>query len=171
MTAQQIADATGLKVRTVHRRIQFGLPIEGPHRRGPQPRRFEFRGRLATVAEIMAATGLSRSQVSKRTDGVRFFERDEATDPNAPLHPSCRVLFLDGIADSVSGWSRRLGISREVITYRLKQGWSIRKTLTTPVKFKRKTILRRMVNGWRMAQSRYANQCSSAAISTTREAA
>ncbi|WAJ26280.1 hypothetical protein [Antarcticirhabdus aurantiaca] len=125
---------TGLKVRTILRRIQFGLPIEGPARYGPAPRRFEFRGRLATISEIMAETGLSRSQVGKRTDGQRFFERHELKDPNAPLPDGTRKLFFRGILDSVSGWARRTGIPRSAIDGRLDMGWSVERALIVPVK-------------------------------------
>jgi hypothetical protein len=135
MTAQQIAEATGIKVRTVHRRIQFGLPIEGPARFGPLPRQFAFRGQLATIAEIMDATGLSRSQVSKRTDGIRFFERHELKDPNAPLPDNARVLFFRGIKDSVCGWARRTGIAQSVIRARLDiMGWTLERALIVPSK-------------------------------------
>ena len=134
MTADQIAEATGIKARTVYRRIQFGLPIEGPARFGPAPRQFEFRGRLATMAEIMTETGLSLSQVSKRTDGIRFFEKDELKDPNAPLPEHAHKVFFRGITDSVAGWSRRTGISKFVLHERIVQnGWPLKRALTEPV--------------------------------------
>lgn len=157
MTAQQIAAVTGLKVRTVHRRIQFGLPIEGPVRMGPEPKRYEFRGTSMTARGIMAITGLSRSQVSKRTDGIRCFDRDEATDPNAPLHPNAHVLFFRGISDSICGWARRTGIPHHVIRERINtMGWPVKRALTEPVmrgsqrqRYQRNAeIIRRMLSGF-----------------------
>lgn len=132
LTAQEIADATGIRLRTVHRRLQYGLPIEGPARFGPKPRQFAFRGRFATIAEIMEVTGLSRSQVGKRTDGVKFFERHELTDPHADPHPIEHRLFYRGINDSICGWSRRTGIPHYVIRGRISMGWSIERALTQP---------------------------------------
>lgn len=131
-TVREIAEITGIKPRTVSRRIQLGLPIEGPPRMGPKPRRFLFRGKKKTIAEIMTATGLSRSQVSKRTDGIRFFERWELTDPYAPLPDSSRRIFFKGITDSLSGWARRTGIPRHVIRERIDMGWPLKRALTEP---------------------------------------
>lgn len=156
MTAQQIAEVTGLKVRTVHRRIQFSLPIEGPARRGPEPKRYEFRGKLATAQEIMAETGLSRSQVHKRTDGVRFFDLDETTDPYADFQPNCRFVTYRGIKDSLAGWARRTGIPRHAIAYRIECGWPLKRVLTEPAmrphqrkRYQRNAeIIRRMLEGF-----------------------
>ena len=44
LTAKEIAAITGIKVRTSHRRLQLGLPIEGPAKYGPAPRLINFRG-------------------------------------------------------------------------------------------------------------------------------
>lgn len=134
MTVAQIAEITGLKPRTVYRRIQFRLSIDEPHRMGPRPKRYEFRGELKTAAEIMAITGLSRSQVGKRTDGVRFFDLDEATDPYADLHPNCRVITYRGTKDSIAGWARRTGIPHYVLRERiLSMKWPLKRALTEPV--------------------------------------
>lgn len=140
-TVREIAEITGIKKRTVSRRIQFGLPIEGPARMGPKPRTFMFRGKKKTIADIMVATGLSRSQVSKRTDGKRFFEKWELTDPYADPHPIEHRLFYRGINDSVSGWARRTGIPRHVIQDRLARGWSVKRALTEPAMRKGQRIV------------------------------
>ena len=39
---------------------------------------------------------------------------------------------------SIADWARKLGTSRNVIWYRLSKGWSIEKTLTTPIRQKKK---------------------------------
>lgn len=156
MTAKEIAELTGIKERTVHRRIQHGLPIEGPARFGPEPRRFEFRGRLATLKEIMAETGLSRSQASKRCDGKRFFERTEATDPYPDPPSGWRIVTFNHIADNICGWARRTGIPQFVIRGRLNNGWSVERALTEPPAYKRKTVVGHMLTGWRRASNRYA---------------
>lgn len=44
-----------------------------------------------------------------------------------------RVLMFNGIEKNVTEWSEELGINRETIYKRLRSGWSIEKTLTTPV--------------------------------------
>ena len=131
-SVREIAEIIGVTPRTVNRRIQLGLPIEGPARMGPKPRKFLFRGKKKTIAEIMLATGLSRSQVSKRTDGIRFFEKWELKDPYGDPHPIEHRLFYRGINDSVSGWARRTGIPRHVISERINRGWSVKRALTEP---------------------------------------
>lgn len=157
MTVKEIASLTGIIERTIHRRIQYGLPIDEPPRFGPEPKRYEFRGELMTARQIMAITGLSRSQVSKRTDGIRFFDLDEPTDPYAGPPANARVLFFHGISDSIAGWSRRTGIPHYVIRERiLTMKWPLKRALTEPVmrkgqriRYQRNAeIIRHMLDGF-----------------------
>ena len=49
-----------------------------------------------------------------------------------------RLLTFNNQTHSIAEWARIYGTSRNVIWYRLKQGWSVEKTLTTPfVKYKK----------------------------------
>ena len=50
------------------------------------------------------------------------------------------VLFFDGKEQTISQWSEDLGINRETIYHRLKSGWTIKDTLTKPVRPKRLKI-------------------------------
>ena len=134
MTAPEIAAITGIGLRTTYRRIRLGLPIEDAPRRGPIPKLLEFRGRQCTIAEIAAETGYTRSTVSKRHDGKRFFERGETLDENAGLRTSSTPIFYNGITDSIAGWSRRTGLSRTTISDRLRLGFSVKETLTAPAR-------------------------------------
>jgi hypothetical protein len=43
------------------------------------------------------------------------------------------LLTYDGITDTVTGWSRRAGLTAHVIRKRLRLGWSVEDTLTKPV--------------------------------------
>jgi len=49
-----------------------------------------------------------------------------------------RANFIEynGIRDSMHGWERRLGFKKNIITQRLKSGWSIERALTTPSRVK-----------------------------------
>ena len=57
-----------------------------------------------------------------------------------------------GVVDTLSGWADRLGMSRDTIKLRLRRGWSIEKTLTTPYITKEVGILYRgetlSMRGW-----------------------
>lgn len=44
------------------------------------------------------------------------------------------VLHFDGKSRSVTEWALAIGISKHVLYARLNYGWSIKQTLTTPVK-------------------------------------
>lgn len=45
---------------------------------------------------------------------------------------SNHVLTLNGVSLNIMQWSERVGISDRVLHSRLKRGWSVEKTLTTP---------------------------------------
>ncbi len=45
-----------------------------------------------------------------------------------------RFITFDGVTLTIAQWSERLGYNYNVIYYRLENGWSVEKTLTTPVK-------------------------------------
>lgn len=143
LTATQIAESTGVKLRTVHRRIRCGLPIDDPPRFGPEPRRILFRGEELTIAQIQERTGLSRSQVSKRTCGSRFFEKHELASQLSVSPGNRRMIFFRGKTLSVADWSRETGLPRHMIDYRLGRGWSVERALTTPVRVPIVIILRR----------------------------
>lgn len=165
MTAKEIAELTGLKQRTVYRRFQFGHPIEGKPRFGPQPRLIMFRGEKLTIAQIQERTGLSRSQVSKRTCADRFFERDELSASWGEPHPNARLIFHDCRTQSVSAWSRETRIPRHVITDRLNRGWPVKEALTTPAPIRVTLLLRH--DGKAMSISHWAAElgCAKTTIS------
>lgn len=132
LTAKEIAAITGIKERTVHRRLQLGQPVEGPPRMGPEPKRYDFRGERMTVREIMAATGLSRAQVSRRTDAGRFYELHELRDDFRDHPANCVMITHDGETLCMSAWARRLGVPTATVFSRLVTGWEPIKAITTP---------------------------------------
>lgn len=159
LTVPEIAMLTGLAEATVYRRIRLGRPIEGPHRCGPEPKRFAFRGEMLTAAEIAERTGYSVSHVRRRISGNTYLEGEEARANFADdFHPNCVLLTYRGKTDSLSGWARRTGIPQYVISERLgRKGWTIHRTLTEPNNAKPKTIrkgIRRMVVGFRGMNTR-----------------
>ncbi len=58
---------------------------------------------------------------------VRWATHDE----QARNKTSNRMLTCDGVTLCIADWSRKLGCNSETISRRLKDGWSLKKTLTT----------------------------------------
>ena len=51
---------------------------------------------------------------------------------------SNRILFYNGECKTVSEWAKCLGVNPQTLFRRLKRGWSVEKTLATPIKQNRK---------------------------------
>jgi hypothetical protein len=137
LTAYQIAKRTGMAVRTVYYRLDAGLPLDKPVKRGggPKPKRLLFRGERLTVKEIAARAGVSPMQVYKNQDGERYYEKDERADPFAELPENCVVIVYRGTKDSLAAWSRRIGIKEKTLRNRIRRRkWPVERALTTPVK-------------------------------------
>lgn len=130
-TIKEIAAITGALERKLYYRAKQGLPLDQHVRHGKAPRLIMFRGEQLSIAQIQERTGLSRSQVSKRTCGARFFEIDELKAMGLPC-PNQLLLTHDGRTQNVSAWSREVGLSRTVIRARMKKGWTVTQALTTP---------------------------------------
>lgn len=47
---------------------------------------------------------------------------------------TCKYITFNGITDTVTGWTNRVGFARETIRERLKRGWTVEQALTTPRK-------------------------------------
>jgi predicted DNA-binding transcriptional regulator AlpA len=132
LSAKEIAALVGVTERTINRRIQFDLPLDGEPQLGPKPRRYDFRGEHLTVKEIMAITGLSRASVHRHVSGNRVLEGDELKDPDHEPPANAHVLFFKGVSDTIAGWSRRTGIPACVIHGRVALGWPVQRALTIP---------------------------------------
>lgn len=128
-TANEIAAILGMTVGGVNYRLRNDSPLDEP--RYPQ-RKLTFRGEMLTIQQIVERTGLSRSQVSKRHDGKRFYEKDELkTSASRPWKE--RLITFKGETRNLSDWGKRLGISYQTIADRLDiLGWPIERALTLP---------------------------------------
>lgn len=91
----------------------------------PKAKRYPFRGKRKTVQEIAKIIGLKPRTLYRRIS------------VGLPLEGSLRRGFkprfikFNGIYDHIDEWAKRTGLSRQVITYRLKAGWSLERTLLT----------------------------------------
>jgi hypothetical protein len=52
----------------------------------------------------------------------------------------CKNLQYDGRTKSMTEWAKELNISYDAIAKRLKQGWSVKKALETPIRKKRSVV-------------------------------
>ena len=73
----------------------------------------------------------------ERVDNDKDYSPDNCTWATTPEQGTNqrtnRLITHDGETLTMMQWSRRTGLSKHVIYRRLKKGWSIEKTLTTPL--------------------------------------
>lgn len=158
LTIAEAATLAGVSPRQILRRIRGDVIEEtAPPRGGPKPKRYKFRGRYRTVKEIAALLGCSEGTVYNRRSVGCVLELDEI----APLPPEGanneRRIRFRGITHNIAEWGRITGFGRWCIYQRLdKLGWSIERTLTTPVAHPRRFGLARMTQAFRRARNAHA---------------
>ena len=91
----------------------------------------EFNGRRQTLAQWSNELGIGQSTLFLRIRAGWPIERaltepvHEQKRPNTP-----KQITLNGITDTIAGWSRRTGIKRTTIEARLARGWPIERALS-----------------------------------------
>lgn len=93
-------------------------------------RRVVVDGQSKTIAQWAVGSGLSQHVITSRLKSG-WPERDAVSMPVGVSRINQRWLELDGHQQTLVDWARQIDIHPSAITWRLKQGWSIRKTLTT----------------------------------------
>ena len=125
LSVAEIAKATGLGRDLIRKRIASGEQLDAP-RNTPYNRPMmllEFRGRLATVPEIAAETGIKLSTAYRRHNGKTYFEGSRR---------SVLTLTFNGVTDTTGGWAKRTGLKQGAIIQRIRRGWPVEKIVTTP---------------------------------------
>lgn len=92
-------------------------------------------GETKCIAEWADCTGIPSHTIRARI-GVYGWSIERAlTEPvNPPGRKRTeRILSFNGIALRVSEWAQRTGISGHTLRHRLAIGWSVERTLTTPL--------------------------------------
>lgn len=133
LTAKEIADRTGLSVSTIYERLRKGYPVNAPKMRGgTKAKLYEFRGEHLTIREAARVLGVHEETARSRAIGGRIMEDHELRQHKARQHNS-EIITYAGISDTVSGWSRRTGLSIATIFHRLfYRGWTVKRALTEP---------------------------------------
>ncbi|WP_333822425.1 hypothetical protein [Pinisolibacter sp.] len=157
LTIAEAADMAGLSQNAIRARIR-GNTIEdvARHPRGRQPVRYLFRGAWRTVREIATILGCHHTTVYERRSGDRVLEPHEIELSPLDPRPNDRRVTFKGITRNVAEWARFTGIDRHILYQRLDAGWTIERTLTTPVSPRRPTIILRMVTAFRRARNAHA---------------
>ena len=92
-----------------------------------------FRGRTMSSPNWAKELGVSREALRKRLLNPRWTLSDALTT-EGKTQGEPRLYRLDGQSHTLSQWARRAGIGVQVLSSRLKLGWSLRDALDTEVK-------------------------------------
>ena len=78
----------------------------------------------------------------ERVDNNKGYFKDNCTWATRKVQSNNRrnnvLLTFNGVTLNQKQWAEKLGLDHRVLHLRLKAGWSIEKTLTTPLRFRLK---------------------------------
>lgn len=163
-----IARLTGMTYDCLrHRLVRAGMSVDeattkpvAPHdRRNPKgrpPRLYWFRGERRSIRAVADLLGVDPSTVRGRIIGDTILEADEAKAIPCERGDNEHLLRFKGTTRNVTEWARALGMPSNTLRSRLDKGWSIERTLTTPVVHPRRFVLARMVEAFRRARNAHA---------------
>ena len=97
-----------------------------------------FKGLSLTVKDWAARTGICSSSIASRLRCGWSVERTLTTPVDQTISSPVKLSY-QGEALTIMQWAKRLKISHSTIRNRLSKGWSVEKTLATPVRGVRKT--------------------------------
>ena len=98
----------------------------------------EWLGRLGFLRfyEDMGSRPSSHHQIDRKNNDLGYSKencrwatvREQAQNRRSNVHVEFR-----GERKPIAEWARQMGVSRQALRYRLRQGWSVEQALTTPV--------------------------------------
>lgn len=92
-------------------------------------------GETRLICEWAEITGIPRKTIITRIDQQNWNIADALTIPNTGrTRTTNNLLTLNGKTRCLTEWSEITGLSMQVIRIRIKRGWSVEKSLTTPAK-------------------------------------
>lgn len=99
----------------------------------------EFRGERLTVSDWARRLGVDRRSLTSRIDNYGMSVEQALTMPFDVVATRrakgwARTVEFRGESLTLNQWAERTGIPDNTIAARLKMGWSVEKTLTTPVR-------------------------------------
>ena len=93
----------------------------------------EFQGKSQSLQEWADELGISESTIRWRLNKGYSTEKALTTKIRKTVSQGKKYLTHKGNTKTVSEWARYLGIDSKILYTRLKRGWTIEKTLETPV--------------------------------------
>ena len=93
----------------------------------------EFQGKSQSLQEWADELGISESTIRWRLNKGYSTEKALTTKVRKTVSQGKKYLTHKGNTKTVSEWARYLGIDSKILYTRLKRGWTIEKTLETPV--------------------------------------
>ena len=93
----------------------------------------EFQGKSQSLQEWADELGISESTIRWRLNKGYSTEKALTTKVRKTVRQGKKYLTHKGNTKTVSEWARYLGIDSKILYTRLKRGWTIEKTLETPV--------------------------------------
>lgn len=92
-----------------------------------------FDGLNLTIAQWARKTGMSRDVIRQRIGLGWPVDRALTEKPQDQSAKKLRIEHM-GKSLSIRGWTRELGIGKNVISERIKRGWTPEKAVSTPVR-------------------------------------
>lgn len=93
----------------------------------------EYGGRTMRISEWAEEMGANVSLLCKRFNRGWSVEEVLSTPPGSSHSPGRELISFDGVSLTITEWSKKAGLSVQVLMHRLKAGWSLRDTLTKPL--------------------------------------
>jgi len=87
-----------------------------------------------SLAEVAKEVNFGREAVRKCLVKQRIEIRSQSEQQTLRITSTSHLITFQGDTKTAAQWSRELGFRGNTITMRLRRGWSIEKTLTTPLR-------------------------------------
>ena len=97
-----------------------------------------YKGVTGTMAELCDHFGMDYMLVNNRVQKGWSIEDALSTPKGAPTKRRNNLITFNGITKTVSEWNKEIGGSKNTLSERLRQGYSIERALTEPVRKRRK---------------------------------
>lgn len=92
-----------------------------------------YQGRTQTLAEWSREIGIFPQTLYNRHNSGWSVERILEQRPSNQIRSDNRILEFNGKSQTLAQWTKEIGICRNGLKERLRRGWSVEKSITTPI--------------------------------------
>ena len=167
MSIPEISKATGIHDATIRGRIKAGRPIEERARAGRVARQFLFRGQWMTVNQIATLLNVTTTTVYKRISGETVLDTKGRRGIHYDIRCTAIMIFHKGENRCASDWAKLLGMKPSTFHSRMRQGWSMERIISEPVRISNKSMIARLVRLFRLIANSLHLQRIVSAFKTT----